>query len=209
MTLFFFCNKMDEQFLYTFGLVKRNTLKMMRDRGYFVDEERLKQNVFEIISNIYKKAKQGNIALADAATEIFTNGSATKSVIFADRNFDFDKRKDKMISTDQIKQVLSFTDAIVVLPFKMSPQAKKEANKTTVEIFTFEDLIFDLPRHCMYMPHKVVPLQKFLEATGKQQRPQDLPKMLKSDAISRWFGFKSGSIVQIERPEGILFRYIE
>lgn len=200
---------MDEQFLYTFGLVKRNTLKMMKDRGYSVDAERLNKNVFEIVSEIYRNAKENNIALADAATETFSNGTNTKSVIFADRNFDFEKRKDKMISTDQIKQILCFSDAIVVLPFKMSPQAKKEANKSTLEIFTFEDLIFDIPRHCMYMPHKLVSLETFNDATGKQQRPQDLPKMLKSDAVARWFGFRGPCVIQIDRPEGILFRYIE
>lgn len=203
---------MDEQFLYTFGLVKKNTLKMMMDRNFIVQKDLIDLEPCEIAFEMYKKAKSLGISLAEAATETFVNEYAnTKQVIFADRNYDFAKRRDKMISTDQIKEIMNLEiSCIVVLPFKMSPQAKKESQKVTnIELFTFEELIIDIPRHFMYMKHTLVSEQDFMRKTGKQQRPQDLPKMLRTDAVAKWFGFQSGSILEIERPEGKIFRYIE
>jgi DNA-directed RNA polymerase subunit H (RpoH/RPB5) len=169
----------------------------------------------QIMASLYRTAQEKNCSFAQAASETFQVDQHQVTVIFLDRNYDFTKQKDKMISTDQIKEVLDKypintpnQDLIVILPFKLSPQAKKETLKSTAEIVTFEDLVYDIPRHKLYMPHELVTVNEFNECTGFRQRPQDLPRLLTTDAVSRWFGFKVGSIVKIHRPEGYVFRYV-
>lgn len=203
---------MDDSFLYYMGLIKLNTLKMINDRGYSITQaERLSWSPMQIMANLYNIAQEKNCSLAEAASENFHKDEYIVNIIFLDRNYDFVKQKDKMISTDQIKEVLdkySNVHLIVILPFKLSPQAKKETLKSTAEIFTYEDLVFDIPRHRLYMRHEVVSLQEFQECSGFCQRPQDLPRLLSSDAVGRWFGFHVGSIIKIHRPEGYVFRYV-
>lgn len=205
---------MDDSFLHYMGLIKLNTLKMIQDRGFLVpQQERLTWSPMQIMANLYHTCQQMSCSLAQAASEVFQKDQLQMHIIFLDRNYDFSKQKDKMISTDQIKEVLDKYNTIqdsliVILPFKLSPQAKKETLKSTAEIFTFEDLVYDIPRHKLYMLHEIVSLQEFQECTGFRQRPQDLPRLLPTDAVGRWFGFRIGSIVKIHRPEGYVFRYV-
>jgi DNA-directed RNA polymerase I, II, and III subunit RPABC1 len=194
---------MDEQFLYAFGLVKVNSLRLMHDRGFPVDERRF-WTPYQMMEDLYARAMASGKSLAEEATESF--GPVT--TVFIDRNYDYQKRKEKMISTDQIKELAS--NILLIVPYKLSPQAKKEIQKNKeIELFTFDDLVFDIPRHVLYMKHEVVPVHVFEAETGYRQKPNDLPKMLRTDAVARWFGFREGSIVKIHRPEGYVFRTIQ
>ena len=158
-----------------------------------------------MMDHIYQQSQKTGKSLAEVASEDF----GQLRVVFADRNYDYQKRKEKMISTDQIKE-LSSMNIILILPYKLSPQAKKEIQKAKdLELFTFDDLIFDIPRHTLYMKHEVIDQQTFEIETGYRQKPNDLPKILRTDAVVRWFGFREGSIVKIHRPEGYIFRIIQ
>lgn len=190
---------MDEKFMFTFGLVKQNVIRMLNDRGYSIEVP--KESAMETFACIYKEAKQKNISLAEAAS-IFL---PSMTVIFLDRNYDFAKRKDKMISTDQLK-VVPPDATIIVSPFKLSPKAKK-VFVNDAQVFCFDDLIYDIPRHKLYMPHTQITYETLRKMT--KAKPDELPKLLRTDAVVRWYGFESEAIIQIDRPEGIIFRCVE
>lgn len=209
---------MDESFLNLTGLAKANTLKMMRDRGAELrDPARADMEPLDIAALLYASAQRMNVSLAQAATETFfrsDDGTEMATVVFVDRNYDFVKRKEKMVSTDQIKQVFHERRVagklLVVLPFKLSPQARKEAARVGhVELLCYDDLVYDIPRHCLYMPHEEVDDDTFRAETGGKQRAEDLPKMLRTDAVARWFGWPSGTLVRIRRPEGHVYRVVD
>jgi DNA-directed RNA polymerase subunit H (RpoH/RPB5) len=186
---------MDETFLYTFGLVKANSLSMMRSRGYSCRDPK---DPWTEIRDIYAQAKIGR-SLAEAATETFaSNVLCPCPVVFVDRNIDPLKRKDKMISTDQIKSVLQDYPGpkIVIVPFKLSPQAKKEAG--SVVIFTFDQLLINIPKHTLYVPHVLT----------THPEPEALPQILESDPVVRWFGFPKGSVLRIERTDAPMYRIV-
>jgi DNA-directed RNA polymerase subunit H (RpoH/RPB5) len=187
---------MDEQFLYTFGLVKANSLAMMRSRGYKCRDPK---DPWTEIYDIYTDATTSRRSLAESATETFAAPTLCPCpVVFVDRNLDPLKRKDKMISTDQIKSVLQDFPGpkIIIVPFKLSPQAKKEAG--SIPIFTFDQLIINIPKHTLYVPHVLT----------SHPEPEALPQILDSDPVVRWFGFPKGSVVRIERTDAPMYRIV-
>lgn len=188
---------MDEKFLLEFGLAKANSLHMMASRGFIV---RKPMEPMLEMSKLYTAAKQRGCSLAEAATESFGN-AARKSVttVFLDRNFDPARRKDKMMSTDQIKHALEKhgRDIVLIVPFKPSAMARKEV--IGVELFTFDDLAINIPEHILYIPHT---LDEHPDAT-------QLPRIASSDPVVRWFGFPQDSVVRIDRPDGPTYRYVQ
>lgn len=194
---------MDESFLYTFGLVKVNTLSMMRSRGYTV---RSAKSAFEEMFDIYTKAKKTNCSLAKAATESFSAiDKPPICVVFVDRNVDPLKRKDKMVSTDQIKATLQDYPGpkILVVPFKLSPQAKKEILPYAHQVFTFDNLVVDIPTHCLYVSHELLK-----KDSDEYTDAEFLPKISIMDPVVRWFNFPMGSVLRINRSDCPVYRVV-
>jgi DNA-directed RNA polymerase subunit H (RpoH/RPB5) len=189
---------MDESFLYTFGLVKANTLSMMRSRGYTTRDP---MDPFEEFRAIYTKAKETNCSLAHAATETFSAlHLCPMSVVFIDRNIDPLKRKDKMISTDQIKATLQEYPGpkILIVPFKLSPQAKKELAPHKLQVFTFDQMVINIPKHHLYVTHSLC----------EAQNGEFLPKISVLDPVVRWFNFPVGSVLKIDRTDCPVYRLV-
>jgi hypothetical protein len=188
---------MDEKFLLEFGLAKANSLRMVASRGFNV---RKPMEPMLEMSKLYTSAKQRGVSLAEAATETFA-GSAGKRIttVFLDRNFDTVRRKDKMMSTDQIKCALEKhgRDIVLIVPFKPSAMARKEV--VGVELFTFDDLAINIPEHVLYVAHT---LDEHPDAT-------QLPRISLTDPVVRWFAFPQDSVVRIDRPDGPTYRYVQ
>lgn len=186
---------MDEQFLYTFGLVKATSYALLKSRGYTVRDA---MDPMAEISRLYTLAKANKLSLAEAATEDIPDATKPLKIIFLDRNYDPMKRKDKMISTDQIKSIQGLPDPkLIIVPTKLSPQAKKEA--TSLKIFLFDQLLFTLPNHIYYLPHEKVP---------SKEGQEEFPQILESDPVVQWYGWPKGSLIKISRPDGPMFRVV-
>lgn len=181
---------MDENFLYTFGLVKRNTYFLLQSRGYVTREP---MDPMDEMSRLYEIAKAKQMSLADAASECIDGCS----IVFLDRNYDPTKRKEKMIGTDQIKAVQSIPNPkIIIAPSKLSPQAKREAS--SLKLFLFDQLLIRLPKHIYVFPH---------EAVDEEAR-DELPQILESDPVIQWYGYPKGTVVKITRADGPTYRVV-
>ena len=181
---------MDESFLYTFGLVKRNTYFLLQSRGYTTREP---MQPMEEISRLYDIAKAKQISLAEAASECIQGCS----VIFLDRNYNPAKRKEKMIGTDQITAVHSLPNQkLIIAPSKLSPQAKREA--ISLKLFLFDQLLIRLPNHIYVFPHVAV----------DEQAGDELPQILETDPIIQWYGYPKGTVVKITRADGPTYRVV-
>ena len=118
-----------------------------------------------------------------------------------------------MTSTDQIKAVQeAIRDApeashIVLVPMKLSPQAKKEV--LNAEVFLFDDLLINLSAHEWVLPHKRVTIEDARAVLGAALNPEDLPVLPRSDPVAKWWAFPEGSIIRIDNPTMISYRIVK
>jgi hypothetical protein len=194
---------MDLPFLSRFGRAVLNARRMLRDRGFLVPEGPTDE--LQVASELYRIARTKKCSLAEAVHSEYRNHKNQLISLWAfDRNLDLLKHRDRMISTDQVKHLQDCINKqqegqhVILSPNKLSPQAKKEASKLT--IFLFDELMIDLPRHNLVLPHRVVSLERCRELLGEKLDPKDLPCLPKQDSLSRWYNFDVGSIVFIDNP---------
>ena len=210
---------MDSLFLYRFAQSLRNVYRMLLDRGYQVDPGLASVPIFELASELYKRAIDSNQSLGQSVHQVFTAPtSRSKCHIWSlDRNYDILRSRERMISTDQIKTLLEQiheTDAdihMVMSPNKLSPQAKKELYNTDrdIQLFLFDDLCIDLPRHELVLRHTVVSDHHLKSVLGAPGNANDLPVLPKEDPIARWYNFQINSIIFVDNPVMPTFRIVK
>ena len=194
--------------MYRFGTAVLNCRRMLLDRGYTVD---LGPNeAFATAAEIYKRSTRDKASLGEACRTTYEGPDGSISVWCLDRNYDISKNKERMISTDQIKALSELLDPqskhIVLSPNKLSPQAKREA--LCAELFLFDDLMIDLPRHELVVPHRPVAHEVAKHYLGPSLLPSDLPRLPMSDPVARWYAFPVGQIVFIDNPSIPSFRIV-
>jgi DNA-directed RNA polymerase subunit H (RpoH/RPB5) len=152
------------------------------------------------------------------AVPIFRGPHRASLALWAlDRNWDIPKARDRMISTDQIKALGVAMKAysadvihMVLCPAKLSFQARKEAGALRAhEFWLFDDLLIDLPRHELVLPHKVISEEALKAYLGPTIRAEDLPVLPKDDPMARWLGLAVGTIVFLDRPDMPSFRVVK
>lgn len=200
---------MDIDFLWRFGRAMQHAWCMIRDRGF--DAPDTTSEPFEIVGQLYTKSIQSRSSLADNCKTVYSNAKGSNLILVCfDRNYDTLKCKSRMISTDQVKamqeSILKMPRGRVVClaPNKLSPQAKKEKlldhDGQPVDIFLFDELMIDLPRHELVCAHRPVQPEAVKKLLGQTLVVTDLPQLPRTDPIAKWFGFSAGTIVQIDNP---------
>lgn len=201
---------MDLNFLYKLGLSYKNALFMIRDRGYDVSLPLIDMEPLEIAGHFYAIAIQEKKSLSSVMRSSFRRQNGQVTLWCLDRNYDLAKCRDKMISTDQIKsladQLSDDEDSIVLSPFKLSPQAKKES--LNAEIFLFDDLLIRLPEHDLVVKHTKITVEDARCVLGQSFDPTHLPILPANDPIARWYKFDKGSIIYIQNPVMPTFRIV-
>lgn len=66
--------------------------------------------------------------------------------------------------------------------------------------FDFIDLVIRIPEHESFVPHSVVTLEEIQNHVGNSLQAEDLPLILLTDPIVRWFGWLPGTLLRIDRP---------
>lgn len=198
---------MDIDFLWRFGRALQNCYKLIRDRGFDVHDS---SDPFEIVGQLYSKSIQHKTSLAENCKCTFTSDKTKLNLVCFDRNYDTLKTKSRMISTDQVKAMqetilkMPRGRVICLAPNKLSPQAKKEKlldhDGQPVDIFLFDELMIDLPRHELVCNHRPVDADYVKKLLGLTLVVSDLPQLPRTDPIAKWFGFPAGTIVQIDNP---------
>lgn len=202
---------MDITFARTFGVVYQHVMAMARDRGFEVHD--LPVDPLAVMAQLYLKSKASGQSMAQEASGCLAHSSdAARSlgIWFLDRNYDTVKGRERMISTDQIKAMhpllaaSAASEHVIVSPNKLSPQAKRES----IQVMAFDDLLIDLPRHCLSLPHKLVTMEQMRSVLGHAVEPSQLPWLPQHDPVARWLGLKPGQVVFIDRPDMPSFRVV-
>jgi len=189
-----------------------NMGRLLKDRGHEVKTTFFeKDDPLEAAGALYTIAKNKNCSLGEAMRVTVPTKDSDICLWLLDRNYDASKQRDRMISTEQVKYLCDVMNSddhnIVISPNKLSPQARKEMPKWA-ELFLFDDLLIDLPRHILSVKHSVVTLQQARAVLGQTLSASDLPLLLQSDPMVRWHNWPVGSIVFLKNPVMNTFRVV-
>lgn len=106
---------------------------------------------------------------------------------------------DKIIQ-DYISQSIPSLVLITVAKLNPSCKALMKASKLNIEHFLIEELQFNVTKHCLVPPHRILIQGQSEELLKKLRTDQgSLPTILTSDVVCRYIGGKVGDIIEIER----------
>ena len=150
-----------------------------------------------------------NIIEKDNNKFIAQNNSNFLFVIFSHQpnlNIDGIKKYIALLNT------LSFNHMIIIYNKSITSASKKiikhiTAQDINIEVFQSDKLV-DISAHRLFHPHEKITGDE--EKEIRQRYGSKLPKILTSDAIVRWYGFKKDDILRITRKTGhIAYRFVE
>lgn len=110
----------------------------------------------------------------------------------------------KHIVTISEKMVASkISHCILIYPKNITSSAKKYMEKTAklkIEAFSEDDLIINITKHVLMPKHQVLTsAEKKLFLTNSRLTESQLPKILVTDPISKYYGMRRGDVVRIIR----------
>ena len=193
---------------------------MLKDRGYEITDQEAeleKLSDLEVGSRYLKIAKDNNCSMGLALSSSYKRSQTILLVLFMDNNYDEGKKREKMVSSDQVKSGIglwktNFSECdkcIFICPGKLSPDAKKEVSIPNLTVLLHEFLYFPIGRHVMVPPHKALSESEKKEFEEKRKIcAAQLPELKSNDPVSLYYGFELGSIIRVSRPGWEVHRVI-
>jgi DNA-directed RNA polymerase subunit H (RpoH/RPB5) len=203
------------EYLSKIGRVKRVSCMMMQDRGAQPDRDLLDMSDLQVASKFLTTAIKDKKSLASALSAKYTIDTKSFFVMFVDLNYDEAKKREKMVSCDQVKASIHEwksvgTDyLILIVSAKLSPDAKKEAALPRVSIMTHDFLTFPVARHCMVPKHTKLSEEhkaEFLHA--RKLESKQLPILRLSDPVAVYYGYEVDDVIRIQRPGWEVYRVV-
>lgn len=71
------------------------------------------------------------------------------------------------------------------------------------ETWNLFELQYDITKHSLYSPHYLATHDEIKALKTARLNIKDLPVLLKNDAVVRYFNFKKGDVIKIDRKNGI------
>lgn len=205
------------EYLAKIGRVKRVSCMMMHDRGAasLADRDIVTMTDLQVASKFLTAAERDKTSLACSLSAKYVINCKSTFVMFVDLNYDEAKKREKMVSCDQVKAALhewksAATDyLILIVSAKLSPDAKKEAALPRVSIMTHEFLTFPVARHCMVPKHTKLSHDhkcEFLEA--RKLESKQLPILRLTDPVAAYYGYEVDDVIRIQRPGWEVYRVV-
>ncbi|AED96981.1 DNA-directed RNA polymerase subunit 5-like protein 1 [Arabidopsis thaliana] len=200
---------MDDEITRIFK-VRRTVLQMLRDRGYTIEESDLNLKREEFVQRFCKTMNKVN------KEALFV--SANKGPNPADKIYVFYPEGPK-VGVPVIKKEVAIKmrddkvhRGIVVVPMAITAPARmavSELNKMlTIEVFEEAELVTNITEHKLVNKYYVLDDQakKKLLNTYTVQDTQ-LPRILVTDPLARYYGLKRGQVVKIRRSDATSLDY--
>ncbi|KAK4253815.1 hypothetical protein QN277_010441 [Acacia crassicarpa] len=182
-----------------FFYARRTVCEMLRDRGYDVFGSDLTRSL-DNFRRVF--GQQPNVDSLGLCVSLRSNPSSKAQVIFLG-TADIKVETIRLLYGKIMQERLS--RLIVILQSKMTTYAVKEQQKWPfrVEIFKINDLLVNVSKHVLQPKYEVLATderEKLLEKykVGAQQ----LPCLLETEAIARYYGLEKGQIVKITHTYG-------
>lgn len=110
--------------------------------------------------------------------------------------------------TDEVKEIFKILNdkkinhGLIIIENEPTNCATKTISQnkiigTKVEIFRVDCLQFNITKHSLYCPHKQLSVKESIEF--KKKWGDNLPLILRTDPVCKFFNFQSGRIIEITR----------
>uniref|UniRef100_A0A0G4I3B5 RNA polymerase subunit H/Rpb5 C-terminal domain-containing protein n=1 Tax=Chromera velia CCMP2878 TaxID=1169474 RepID=A0A0G4I3B5_9ALVE len=202
-------SEQDQVLLGKLTRARRTVYQMLKDRGYKVPESCLEETretvEQEFRQNEEKLEKMIILVSRPSDSEdkllVFFAESSKKVGVLPIRKL-----------TDQMTEN-NINKAILVVTHPLTPFAKEAINemkpKHNIETFQMSELMVNITHHELVPKH--IPLSKEdKERLLEKYKVKEfqLPRMLHTDPIARYFNLEKGSVVKIIRPSETAGRYV-
>jgi DNA-directed RNA polymerase subunit H (RpoH/RPB5) len=214
-----------------FVTVRDVVLDMLEKRGIpsnqlnrNVDMDFLRRQFKLFVESVNSKELEGAYSCDIVAIQPSESGKERKTYVHFTMNPSETPQtlEKKLAQITRIYDLLPEHDDIDVVVFRENMDADsilydvEKSDKYNVRVFYYKRLMFDITKHTLVPTHQLVPksecpkLKKELMLNHFNQ----LPTLLVSDAVSRFYHFRKGSVVRIERPsignmKHIAYRYVQ
>ena len=201
--------------------VYKTTYKMLRKRGYLVQDEVI-DATFEEFSERYGENTIGDGRDIQVNRDARLRSFAQKVADPDDKIFVFFPQDAKV----GIKPVRTFSDrmketnisrAILVVQENLTPFAKTAIAELAndperplvVEFFNQNELLIDITEHELVPEHYVLNKEEKMNLLKRYKLEEtQLPRMQTGDPVARYFGLGIGDVVKIIRPSETAGRYV-
>lgn len=205
--------------------IKKNQLKMVRRRGYNIEREEnlLFMTLKEFMDVYIPFAKDQDNTLRGVLTNVYENKEGEKIVAyFADI-----PEKNSTMGVESLKEFLheleeqKSKNGIIITSKQLSSKAKKEMERLVtynVQVFLESEMGYDPIEHYLTPEHILLTEEEQREFLTKNDISIDqLPIILDTDMISRYYGYIPGQVIKINRinmydtlvPKSISYRAVK
>ena len=123
-------------------------------------------------------------------------------------------------NVDRIQEYISMIKkmdiwhCLIVYKDSATPIAKKvvdDSQEIRIELFNEEELQYNITKHYLVPEHKLIHKSKTKGAEEFKKKYTDkFPTLLKTDPISRFYGYQKGDIIQITRKDSyVTYRIVK
>ena len=188
--------------------IKKNQVKLVQKRGYNVDRERAILNyTYENFINYYiPLAEKNKKTIRNLLSSVYKNENDEKIFVYYADVDSSSKQVGKDIISDFIYQLDSHKtkNGIIITPsISLSSDSKKTITSLlTYNIYVFKEneMAYDPTESFLVPEHKALSVEDQRDFLQRNNISIDqLPVILTSDIISRYYGFRNGQIIEIKR----------
>lgn len=205
---------------WTEFLTVRNTVfDMLEKRGF--DSSQLNRNADpEFLLNQFKELKYSE---SEYSCDIFVKEPTRRAYVHfvinpKDTAISIEKRIDKIASSHGLEGTRDDIDIVIFrkdMDVDSALYTLEKNDKHSVRVFHYKSLMFDITKHCLVPPHSLVPKSEHAQLKKDLiiQHFKQLPILLVTDPVSRFYHYRRGSVIRVERPsignmKHIAYRYV-
>ena len=195
--------------------IKRNQLKMIKNRGYNIDAEEwilddnLTSHMFiKKLISIYGETAPNQYR--NLLTSIYKHDENKKIIVSFVGIAEF---SNKQISIDSIEKIIESmitndTDCLIIINATLSSAANNRLNCITeskIQILNEDELLFNLIDHIFVPKYELLTKEEAAKLTSSLTFNKKVyPILLSSDPIYRYYNYNSGDIIKIYEEYNLL-----
>jgi len=186
--------------------IKKNQLKMVKRRGYDITREEalLSYTYQQFIEAYVPFAEKQKKSIRAVLSNTYVNPEGKKLLVYF-----ADVSGNKQLGVETFGEILKEMEekktknAIIITNIPLSPVTRKKISELlTYNIYTFmeNEMGYDPTEHFLVPEHRALSPDEQRDFLSRNNISIDqLPSILTSDMISRYYGFQTGQIIEIKR----------
>jgi DNA-directed RNA polymerase subunit H (RpoH/RPB5) len=210
-------------------IVKKHQIKMMMRRGYTVPDAALLDYTYDQFEAYYKQALS-SVTTADAPVDLFDVITTEiehprKALVW------YTPQQNRDVPVDDIREMIAYIteddgsvrpyrEIIVISAGRLSSKITQQIDvleQLNVHHFTYQEMSYDPTHHFLAVPHQRLRPQEAKDFLNKAHiQASQLPTILASDPIVKYYGWPVNSILRVKRtsvigvvaPETVFYRRV-